>query len=182
MSRVAITILITVLAGCRSAPIVCELEPTHHRALERVVSAGWDGMTPDVVADMWPSPVTWGANAPGVEPCTGTATFSSLDVVLANECLCCDTFGFTDVRRENACDKVLSSVTVVRHVPDLISARRVAASLLAAVGSAERVVLPVTTSTRALSAQSSEIVRLEINELASGWRVRLLLYRVSPDS
>lgn len=179
--RIAVLVL-ACFSACGTVPnATCGLDAATRTTFRTLLSREWSKTTPETVAGIWPSSVLWGAEAAGDKPCSGTATFSNLARVVANECLCCDTFAFTDVSHDSKCERHLSSVTLVRHVADEARARDVATQLLAVVDGTRQLVLPSTTVTRQLSPTSTEVTQLEVTRALGGWRIRLLTYRVSAD-
>lgn len=178
-----LVLALALLGACRTIPnSTCQLHAMTHTAFRDLLSKDWSTTTPDTVAQLWPSPIMWGSEAGGDRPCSGTASFSNLERVIANECLCCDTFAFTDVPSSGKCERYLSSATLVRHFPDDAPARHAAALLLAAVDGTKRLDLPSTTVTRQISPRTTEITQLQVSEALGGWRVRLLTYRVTDDA
>jgi hypothetical protein len=176
------TLFISLVVSCRTARYSsCVITPETLSALRLLRAREWRGTTPEDVATGWPAPITWGAQATGAEPCAGTVTFSNLQSVADNECRCCDTFGFSDVRRNNTCTRDLSSVTIVRSVGDEVRAREIARELLMSIsGEPADIHLPITTVTQQLSPTQLQTCVVEIVNVGGEWRVRLVTYR--PDA
>jgi len=175
-------LLIGSSCGTSRVPAECTFGADRRGATLSILSGRWSAMTPDVVAELWPVPITWGSEAAGAQPCSGTATFSYLDNVRANDCRCCDTFGFTDVSRSGRCDRILSSVTLVREFVTELQAREFARQLVVIAGGGVRPLeQPVTTILNDVSGDP-QTANIELLPDDHGWRVRVLVYRTTTES
>ncbi len=114
----------------------CPITPDRWSGLESILSGRWPDFSPDTVVELWPQPITWGSEASGEQPRSGTATFSYLERVEANDCLCCDTFLFTDGPSQAGCVRRLSSVTLVRDFATRLEAIQLATRAVAVIGGA----------------------------------------------
>jgi hypothetical protein len=131
---------------------------------------------------LWPVPITWGSEASGEQPCSGTATFSYLERVQANDCLCCDTFLFTDVPGRDGCTRRLSSVTLVRDFATRAEAIQLAKRVVAGIGGAGHgLEEPVTTILTDLPLATTQTANVQILSRGGRWRVRLLVYRTASE-
>ena len=176
--------LLTVIACSNVVTRVeCPIGSERWSALQTILAGNWRSITPDNVAELWPTPIAWGSEASGKQPCSGSVTFSYLEHVQANDCLCCDTFAFTDVPSRDGCTRRLSSVTLVRDFAARADARVLAKRLVTAVGGAgHEFDEPVTTILTDIAPATTQTANVQILSREDKWRVRLLIYRISSDS
>lgn len=179
---VALGVVIASISCRTGRPSVCDSDQKGTFGLQSVLSSDWLRLTPDTLARQWPDKLLWWSEAAGERACSGTATLSYLGKVMANECVCCDIFAFTDLPRSGGCDRFLSSVSLVRSAATETDARYIASELFRAInpGSGSgQLTLPSTIVVRQITPTLQEVAQIDVSTATQKrWRIRLMVYRV----
>jgi hypothetical protein len=184
--RLIIGALSTLLAArCVTlASDYCLVNHSTMDALALVQQQSWDSLDPERVGEIWPVSLSWSSRADASTPCAGTDTVSHLGSVADNQCRCCDVLMFSDIQIGGTCSHRLSSVTLVRTVPNHDDARRLGAQLLSIVsdhGQDQTLTNDLATRIKEIAPQQQQSSSVAIKQVGDTWEVRLMIYRVSFD-